>query len=82
VADAAAFRIDFSEWLERWSERDRRLIEAMAVGEKCTRLARKYGVSEGRIAQKRTQYRRDWQRFAGEAVGTAALASAARGTPF
>jgi hypothetical protein len=72
VPDAAAFRIDFPEWLQRWSDGDRQLIEDMTVGEKSCRLARKYGVSEGRIAQKRRQYRRDWERFAGEAVGTAA----------
>jgi hypothetical protein len=72
VPDAAAFRIDFPEWLQRWSDRDRRLIEDMAVGERSTRLARKYAVSQGRIAQKRTQYRKDWQRYCGEPVAGAA----------
>jgi hypothetical protein len=72
VADAAAFRIDFAQWLQGWSDRDRRLIEDMAVGENSTRLARKYGVTQGRIAQKRTQYRQDWQRYCGEPVAAAA----------
>jgi hypothetical protein len=72
VADAVAFRIDFPEWLASQSERDRRLIEEMAVGERGTRLARKYGVSEGRIAQKRREYRQGWERFCGEPVAGAA----------
>jgi hypothetical protein len=66
VPDAAAFRIDFPEWLEAHGERDRRLIEDMAVGERGTRLARKYGLSEGRITQKRAEFREDWQHYCGE----------------
>jgi hypothetical protein len=72
VPDAAAFRIAFPEWLAAHGERDRRLIEEMAVGERGTRLARKYGVSQGRIAQKRREYRREWERFCGEPVAGAA----------
>jgi hypothetical protein len=72
VPDAVAFRIDFPEWLHTWNERDRRLIEDMLGGESTTRLAKKYGVTQGRIAQKRAQYRRGWERFAGEAVAVAA----------
>ena len=40
----------------------------MAVGETTSRLARKHGVSAGRIAQKRRQFREDWSRFCGKPV--------------
>jgi hypothetical protein len=68
VPDQVAFRIDFPEWLALHGQRDRRLIEDMATGESTTQLARKYGVTQGRIAQKRRQFRQDWERFAGEPV--------------
>jgi len=72
VPDAAAFRIDFPEWLARQSGRDRRMIEAMAFGEKTTKLAQRYRVSEGRVSQKRKQFREDWERFCGEPALAAA----------
>jgi len=72
VPEAAAFRIDFPEWLRSWSGRDRRLIEDMAVGETTTKLARKYGVSLGRVAQKRAEFREDWERFCGQPALAAA----------
>ena len=64
--EAAAFRIDFPTWLATWPERDRRLIEALGLGERTTALAQQHGLTPGRISQKRRQYRDDWQRFCGE----------------
>jgi hypothetical protein len=72
VPDAVAFRIDFPEWLAQYTERDRRMIEAMALGERTTKLARRFGVSEGRVSQKRRQFREDWERFCGEPALVAA----------
>ncbi len=66
VDEAAAFRVDFPDWLSRQSERDRRIIEGMARDERTLDLARTYGVSPGRIAQLRREYHTDWQRFHGE----------------
>ena len=51
--DAAAFRIDFPDWLATWPERDRRLIEALGLGERTTALAQQHGLTPGRISQKR-----------------------------
>jgi hypothetical protein len=64
--EAAAFRIDFPAWLATWPERDRRLIEALGLGERTLALAQQQGLTPGRISQKRRQYRDDWQRFCGE----------------
>jgi hypothetical protein len=50
VPDAAAFRIDFPDWLAEQTDRDRRMIEAMALGERTAKLARRLGVSVGRVS--------------------------------
>jgi DNA-directed RNA polymerase specialized sigma24 family protein len=70
--EAAAFRIDFPRWLAGQAERDRRLIGEMALGETTSRLARRFGVSPGRVSQKRREYQQDWERFCGEEVLAAA----------
>jgi hypothetical protein len=69
VADAAAFRVDFPEWIKRQTERDRRIIDDMSRDERTRDLAHKYGVSPGRVAQWRQKFQHDWQRFHGEPDG-------------
>ena len=64
--DAAAFRIDFPQWLAQWSDRDRRIIGDMMRDERTRDLAAKYGVTAGRVSQWRQAYREDWNRFHGE----------------
>jgi hypothetical protein len=61
--EAAAFRIDFPTWLTSWSERDRRIIEDLAMGERTLDVSDKYGLSPGRVSQKRREYCQDWDRF-------------------
>jgi DNA-directed RNA polymerase specialized sigma24 family protein len=64
--EAAAFRIDFPAWLATWPERDRRLIEALGLGERTSALADQFGLTPGRISQKRREYHGDWERFCGD----------------
>jgi hypothetical protein len=64
--EAAAFRIDFPAWLATWPERDRRLIEGLGLGEGTLALADQFGLTPGRISQKRRQYKDDWRRFCGD----------------
>jgi hypothetical protein len=64
--EAAAFRIDFPAWLATWPERDRRLIEALGLGERTLALADQFGLTPGRISQKRREYHSDWERFCGD----------------
>src|SRR6516165_4401910 len=64
--EAAAFRIDFPAWLATWPERDRRLIEGLGLGERTMALAQQFGLTPGRISQKRRQYHDDWERFCGD----------------
>jgi hypothetical protein len=63
VPDQVAFRIDFPEWMRTWSDRDRRIIHNMSMGEPTFDLAQKFGCSPARISQKRNEYREDWERF-------------------
>ena len=64
--DQAAFRIDFPVWRLTHSERDRRLIDALMLGGRTKEVSRLFGLSQGRISQKRRQFLQDWRRFCGE----------------
>jgi hypothetical protein len=66
--DQAAFRIDFPAWRLTHSERDRRLIDTLMLGGRTKEVSRLFGLSPGRISQKRRQFLEDWRRFCGELV--------------
>lgn len=78
IPEQVAFRFDFPAWLSTRTERDRQIIDDMARNEPTGALARKFGVSPGRISQLRRQYHDDWQRFHGEFP----LPESILGTPF
>jgi len=65
-ADTAAFRLDFSTWLEAKSRRDRRIIAALAAGGTTTAVARQFRLSLARISQLRRLFERNWCAFQGE----------------
>jgi DNA-directed RNA polymerase specialized sigma24 family protein len=73
VPDQAAFRCDFPEWLGSLSARDRRIVDNLAAGERTGDVARRFGVSAGRISQMRGQLKESWDAF-GEDGGDAAEA--------
>jgi hypothetical protein len=64
--DAAAFRVDFPQWRSSWSERDRRLIDLLMLDTSTQDAARLFGVSPGRVSQKRREFHDDWTQFQGE----------------
>jgi hypothetical protein len=66
VLDQVAFRLDFPAWRRTRTERDRRIIDSMMVGESTARLARLFGVSAARISQLRREFHADWHSFCGE----------------
>ncbi len=66
VPDQVAFRIDFPAWLRTLTGRERRLVRAMARGERTTDLSRQFELSPGRISQLRRAFRGDWLRFTDE----------------
>ena len=64
-ADTAAFRVDFAEWLAQWPPRHRKIITALAAGNRPSTVARQLGVSEGRVSQFRAKYQESWAQFQG-----------------
>jgi hypothetical protein len=61
--DQAAFRIDFSAWRSTRTERDRRLMADLMLGERTSHVSRKYGITAGRVSQLRRDFHDDWVRF-------------------
>ena len=65
-ADIAACRIDFADWLDGLSPRQRQVATVLASGETTTQTAKRFRVSLGRISQIRQDLRKSWQEFQGE----------------
>lgn len=63
VADQAAFRCDFPEWLAKLSPRDRRIALRLAQGERTGVVARQFRVSPARISQLRRELHDSWREF-------------------
>ena len=65
MADQAAFRIDYPEWLARLNHRDRRLAEFLVMGNTTGEAAQRFGLSDGRISQIRKELCNNWTNFHG-----------------
>lgn len=78
VPDQVAFRIDLPAWRRTHTQRNRRIMDDLMMGERTQDVARKYRMSAGRISQLRYQFKRDWQRFVSDlpSVSEPAAASA------
>src|SRR5262245_57228534 len=61
----AAFRLDFADWLRHIGKRRRRVARRLMLGERPGDVARRVGVSPGRVSQLRRELERDWQVFYG-----------------
>lgn len=64
-AEAAAFRVDFAEWLGSLSDRQRRLVAAFSAGDKPGEVACRLRVTPGRVSQLRTELHASWVAFQG-----------------
>jgi hypothetical protein len=62
-AETAAARLDLAAWFAKLSPRNRRIARALALGEQTTVVARRFGLSSGRISQLRAWYRNHWEQF-------------------
>jgi hypothetical protein len=71
VPDQVAFRIDFPNWLAILSRRNRRIAEALAVGNSTGYVAKRFKLSAGRISQLRGELYRSWQNFHGDPTAAA-----------
>ena len=63
VPEQVAFRLDWPAYLSTLAERDRRLVDDLALNHRTQDLAQKYGLSPGRISQKRREFCEGWNRF-------------------
>jgi hypothetical protein len=63
VPEQVAFRLDFPAWVLTHTERDRSLLHELMLGERTMAVSQKFGLSQGRISQKRRWFMEDWQRF-------------------
>jgi hypothetical protein len=68
VPDQAAFRIDFPRWRKTRSERDRRLMDDLMLGDRTFDVGQKYQLTSGRVSQLRRDFFLDWERFCGHPV--------------
>jgi hypothetical protein len=63
VLDQVAFRMDFPRWRRRLGVRNRRVLNALMVGEGTKAVARQFGLSPGRVSQMRREFKESWERF-------------------
>jgi hypothetical protein len=65
VDDQVAFRLDFPAWRLTRSDRDRRVIDDLMIGERTMDVADKHGLTAARISQLRRDFSEDWTKFCG-----------------
>jgi hypothetical protein len=66
VPEQVHFRLDWPCWLSTRSDRDRRIVADLMLGERTGDVAARHGLTAGRVSQLRAQFRDDWMRFLGE----------------
>jgi DNA-binding NarL/FixJ family response regulator len=72
IPDLAAFRIDFTRWIQLLTDRDRKIINVLSGGDTTKAVAQQFGLSEGRVSQLRRKFERLWLAFQGECAEAAA----------
>ena len=68
VADQVAARMDVRAWFATLSRRTRQIAKDLAYGCSTSEVAKKHGVTAGRVSQLRRELYEGWQVFQGEAV--------------
>ena len=58
--------------VKQWPLRHRRIINALAGGDRTMAVAERFGVSPARVSQLRREYERSWQQFQGMPLTNAA----------
>ena len=65
-AQTAAARLDLAAWLRTLSKRNRRIAKALSAGEATCDVAKRFGLTAGRVSQLRMWLREHWERFQGD----------------
>ncbi len=63
IPDQVHFRVDYPAWRRTRSNRDKRLIDAMALNERTMNLSRQFKISPARISQLRREFHDSWILF-------------------
>ena len=63
VPEQAAFRLDYPRWRAGFRPRTRAVLDALAVGGRTGEVARRFGISQGRVSQLRREFAASWRRF-------------------
>jgi hypothetical protein len=63
VIDQVVFRLDFQDWLGTLTARNRQVVDDLIAGEGTGDVARKVGLSPGRVSQLRRQFEDGWAIF-------------------
>src|SRR5262249_12612521 len=66
VPEQVAFRLDFPAWRATYDRHRRRILDALALGHRTKDVAQSFAMSQGRVSQLRSEYRRDWRRLTGD----------------
>ena len=66
----------FPVWLDSFSSRDRKIAEALAEGGSTSEVARRFGITLGRVSQLRRKFEKSWLEFHGEEEQVELLAAA------
>jgi hypothetical protein len=61
-------RLDFAAWLESLTKRNRRFADLLAADTRGKDVARRFGITHGRVSLLRSELRDDWHQFQGEPV--------------
>ena len=70
-ADIVAIRLDFQDWLDSLSARQRQIAEMLSTGETTMAVAKLFKVTAARVSQLRSQLKAAWEAFQGEGSSTA-----------
>jgi hypothetical protein len=66
TAETAAAKIDIGDWFRLLPERDQKIAGALAIGGTTGEVAQEFGLSPGRVSQKRHELEESWEDFQGE----------------
>jgi hypothetical protein len=63
VPEQVAFRVDSPRWRAGSRRRDRKILDALASGERTEDAARRFGISPARVSQLRREFEQSWEEF-------------------
>jgi len=63
VAHSVEFRLDFENWYQQQTQRDKKIIRLLAMGENPSTIAKTVSVSPAAITYSRRRYAKSWDRY-------------------